>query len=160
VVELVIQYESDGADQQQRDAGHDELVGHHAPRHAGEHPAGGRDVVVGAVQRVPRVRDRLPLPVQVLQDADAQLLRAVPDDSSRRRIRRRVGNKPMHACQAPGVMGRLSRTAQAADDALLFPLSPPLISKLLAQMLLLLLLLWGLTHCDQNRLPHLAQDAL
>ena len=116
VIELVVQYESDGADQQQRDAGHDELVGHHAPRHAGEHAAGGRDVVVGAVQRVARVRDGLPLPVQVLQDADAQLLRAAQTRSGAAAVaeqRKAVGS-------LPGVMGRQSRTAQAAEDALLF----------------------------------------
>ncbi len=39
------------------------------------HLACSRDVVVGAVQRVPGVRDGLALPVQVRQDAHAQLLR-------------------------------------------------------------------------------------
>lgn len=58
---------------------HDELVGHQAPRHDCEHPPRRGDVVVGAVQRVTCMRDRLPLPVQVVQDADAQLLRACTD---------------------------------------------------------------------------------
>ena len=155
MVELVIQYESDGADQQQRDAGHDELVGHHAPRHAGEHAAGGRDVVVGAVQRVARVRDRLPLPVQVLQDTDAQLLRVAPTMLGVAIAEQRKADECL-----PGVMGRLSRTAQAADDALLFLMLLLLLLVCYFWLLTLLLLLWRLNHCHTNELPHFPQDAL
>ena len=106
MIKLVVQDESDGADQKERDAGHDELVGHHAPRHAGEHTASRRDVVVGAVQRVAGVRDRLPLPVQILQYADTQLLRAARDDMN-------VAASAEHGagcgCLLAGVLGYRSR---------------------------------------------------
>lgn len=72
--EFEIDNEHDGGKQEQDDGTRDELIGGDAAAHGGQHLARARDVVIGAVQRVARVADRLPLPVQVLQNAHAQLL--------------------------------------------------------------------------------------
>ena len=71
---FVIHNKKDGHEEEQDDAQHDELVSGDAARHAGEDSPRSGDVVVGAMQRVARMRDGLPLTVQVLQNADPQLL--------------------------------------------------------------------------------------
>lgn len=74
LMQLVVKNETNGTEQQADDANHDELVRHEPPRHNGQHAAGSGDIVVSAMQRVPRMRDGLPLPVEIPQDARAQLL--------------------------------------------------------------------------------------
>ena len=58
-------------------AGHapgDHLVRRHPPRHDPKDPPRARDRVVGAAERVGGVDDRLALPLEVLEDRDAELL--------------------------------------------------------------------------------------
>lgn len=66
-----VQDQNDCGDKQCNNPKHDDLVGHDATRHAGERPAGSSNVVVCPMQRIPRMNDRLALPVQILQYADS-----------------------------------------------------------------------------------------
>lgn len=73
--ELVVHNEDDGRQQQQYDGASDELVGGDAARHVGQNAARFCNVIIGSMKCVARMADGLPLSVEILQDADSQLLR-------------------------------------------------------------------------------------
>lgn len=80
--DLVVQYQAYGPNKQQTDTPHDQLVGHDASGHAGQHSSGLGYVVISPMQGIPCMRDCFPLPVQVLQYAHSQLLKAGQTASS------------------------------------------------------------------------------
>lgn len=73
-LDLEVDHNDDGRHQQANDAKHDDFVGHDAAGHAGQDPTRLCDVVISSMEGVPCMRDRLPLRMQVLQDAGPNLL--------------------------------------------------------------------------------------
>lgn len=83
LLQLHIDDQNDGCQQERCNAKHDDLVGDDALGHGAQDLACLADVVVSTVQRVARMRDGLALPRQVLQDAHAQLLHSSSTDKHR-----------------------------------------------------------------------------